>query len=237
MFFFPHRYKSSLQGILDVDAALCTSSLRDFEEVLFCRSTQKDLAPPSHCRSSTQGSNRFSPPALAWALGERAEPAKDWHDYWERNEPLRDADEVAVPVLCIRSQDDPLLPPAGILPLPLFQSNPYFLLALTDRGGHCGFTLDGQADRTKEESDNWSHVVVLEFFKAVADFLRGEPRGETLSGGAAQQRGWAGKVASLRRRRTTVTRRTRPEHSRAEVEEEEEAVEEEEFTWKRSYTR
>lgn len=226
--------------MLDVTAALRTSSLRDFEEALFCSSTQKNLAPPSRCRSSAQGSDRSSLPALApslaWALGERAEPAKDWDSYWERNEPLRDADEVAVPVLCIRSRDDPLLPLAGVLPLPLFQSNPYFLLALTDRGGHCGFTLDRQTDWTEVESDNWSHVVVLEFFKAVADFLRVEPRGEVLSRGAAQQRGWAGKAALLHRRRATVTRRTRPEHSRAEVEEEEQAVEEE-FTWKRSYTR
>lgn len=223
---------------MDVDAALHSSSLRDLEEALFCCSTRKNLAPPSRCRTSTQGSNRFSPPALAWALGERAKPAMDWDDYWERNEPLRDADEVAVPVLCIRSRDDPLLPSAGLLPLPLFQSNPYFLLALTDRGGHCGFTLDGQTDWTKEDSDNWSHVVVLEFFKAVADFLRVEPREEAPSGGVAQQRGWAGKAASLHRRRTTVTRRRRrPEYSRAEMEEEEEAVEEEEFIWKRSYTR
>lgn len=222
-----------MQGILDVDAALRTSSLRDFEEAFFCSSTQKNLPPPSCRRSSTQGS---SPPALAWALGERAEPSKDWDSYWERNEPLRDADEVAVPVLCIRSRDDPLLPSANALPLPLFQSNPYFLLALTDKGGHCGFTLDEQTDLMEEESDNWSHVVVLEFFKAVADFLREERRGEVLSGGAAQQRGWVGKAAQLHRRKATMTRRTRPEHSRVEVEEEEEAVEEE-FTWKRSYTR
>lgn len=229
-----------MQGILDVDAALRTSSRRDFEEALFCSSTLKNLAPPSRCRPSTQGSDRSCPPApsLAWALGERAEPAKDWDGYWERNEPLRDADEVAVPVLCIRSRDDPLLPSAGALPLPLFQSNPYFLLALTDRGGHCGFTLDEQTDRMEEESDNWSHSVVLEFFKAVAEFLRAEPRGEVLSGGATHQRGWAGKAGSLHRSRAAVARRTRPEHSRAGMEEEEEAAqEEEEFTWKRSYTR
>lgn len=234
-----------MQGILDVDGALSASSLRDFEEALFCSSTQKDLTSPSHCGPFTQGSDRSSLPALqmplplAWSLGERAAPAKDWDGYWERNEPLRDADEVAVPVLCVHSRDDPLLLSADALPLPLFQSNPYFMLALTDRGGHCGFTLDGQRDQREGESDNWSHMVVLDFFKAVADFLRGETRGEALSGGAAQPRGWAGRVASLRRRRATMMRRTRSEHSRAEIEEEEEEEreEEEEFTWKRSYTR
>uniref|UniRef100_A0A3B5AJ33 Abhydrolase domain-containing protein 15-like n=1 Tax=Stegastes partitus TaxID=144197 RepID=A0A3B5AJ33_9TELE len=98
------RYTSSFRGVLDVDRALSCSSLKDFEETLFCPS--------------------------------------DWESYWERNEPLRDADEVAVPVLCICSSDDPLLPPTSTLPLPLFLSNPYFLLVLTDRGGHCGFTLE-----------------------------------------------------------------------------------------------
>uniref|UniRef100_A0A3Q2QM86 Abhydrolase domain containing 15 n=1 Tax=Fundulus heteroclitus TaxID=8078 RepID=A0A3Q2QM86_FUNHE len=116
-----------LLGKLDVDRALSSSSLRDFEEALFCSPT-KNSSPSPSLRGLT--------PAAAWALGERAYPAQDWESYWGRNEPLRDADEVAVPVLCICSSDDPLLPPASKLPLSLFQSNPYFLLALTDRGGH-----------------------------------------------------------------------------------------------------
>uniref|UniRef100_A0A3Q3WP85 Abhydrolase domain containing 15 n=1 Tax=Mola mola TaxID=94237 RepID=A0A3Q3WP85_MOLML len=96
----------------------------------------------------------------------------DWERYWERNEPLRDADEVAVPVLCVCSRDDPLLPPVSSLPLPLFQSNPYFLMALTERGGHCGFTLE-----------------VLEYFKVVTDFLKCEGReGASRSGLATMMR-------------------------------------------------
>uniref|UniRef100_A0A8C7YI56 Abhydrolase domain containing 15 n=1 Tax=Oryzias sinensis TaxID=183150 RepID=A0A8C7YI56_9TELE len=73
---------------------------------------------------------------------------------------------VAVPVLCICSRDDPILPPASTLPLPLFLSNPYFLLVLTDRGGHCGFTLERQAEadegrtRTEEEDEKrWNDFV------------------------------------------------------------------------------
>uniref|UniRef100_A0A3Q3AEE9 Protein ABHD15-like n=1 Tax=Kryptolebias marmoratus TaxID=37003 RepID=A0A3Q3AEE9_KRYMA len=55
-------------------------------------------------------------------------------------------DEAAVPVLCICSRDDPVLTPASTLPLSLFLNNPYFLLVLTDRGGHCGFTLEGREE-------------------------------------------------------------------------------------------
>ncbi|PKK18931.1 abhydrolase domain containing 15 [Columba livia] len=93
-----------------------------------------------------------------------------WDTYWERNEPLRDADEAAVPVLCLCSTDDPVRgPPARSLPTELFRSSPYFFLLLTRRGGHCGFPRQGQGRC-------WGHEVVLEYFKAMAEFLRAEER-------------------------------------------------------------
>ncbi|KAM3601147.1 uncharacterized protein V6R79_008396 [Siganus canaliculatus] len=233
------RYASAFRGVLDVDRALGCSSLRDFEETVSC-------APPG---PEAHSLNTVAP-SLAWALGERAHPAKDWDSYWERNEPLRDADEVAVPVLCICSRDDPLLPPTSALPLHLFHSNPYFLLALTETGGHCGFSLEsreegveGKRSRSEEvlEDAKWSHTAVLDYFKAVADFLKGEERD-----GAGSRCGPLGEyghawhrsrtsnpmMAPSRRRRASM-RRLRaqtPEQSRVEAEDES-------FTWKRSYTR
>ncbi|XP_076606167.1 protein ABHD15 [Chaetodon auriga] len=241
------RYGSSFRGVLDVDRALSCSSLRDFEEALSCSSAQlqqTDATPPLSSQNSGLSSGSHSQqglaPSVAWTLGERAYPAKDWDSYWERNEPLRDADEVAVPVLCVCSRDDPLLPPASTLPLPLFQSNPYFLLALTDRGGHCGFTLEGGSTSNEEVEDgNWSHVAVLEYFRVVADFLKGEEREKTSWGGPpgeycqAGQRSRTGNVAPPRRRKATMMRRLRlqvPEQSGVDGEEGN-------FTWKRSYTR
>ncbi|XP_075576347.1 protein ABHD15 [Pelecanus crispus] len=92
-----------------------------------------------------------------------------WEAYWERNEPLRDADEVAVPVLCLCSADDPVRgPPARSLPLELFRSSPYFFLLLTLRGGHCGFPRRGPRC--------WGHEAVLEYLRAMAEFLRAEER-------------------------------------------------------------
>ncbi|NXN70126.1 ABH15 protein, partial [Himantopus himantopus] len=93
-----------------------------------------------------------------------------WEVYWERNEPLRDADEAAVPVLCLCSVDDPVRgPPARSLPLELFRSSPYFFLLLTPRGGHCGFPRRGPGRC-------WGHEAVLEYFMAMAEFLRAEER-------------------------------------------------------------
>ncbi|XP_022594430.1 protein ABHD15-like [Seriola dumerili] len=213
------RYANSFRAVLDVDRALGSSSLRDFEERLFC--------------SSAQFQQRSSRPP-------------DWDSYWERNEPLRDADEVAVPVLCICSRDDPLLPPASTLPIPLFQSNPYFLLVLTDKGGHCGFTMEGREEMEGARTENdeveeasWSHNVVLEYFRVAADFLKGEERDGARWGGPlgeysqAGQRNRIGNMAPPRRRRATMTRRPRPQapgQSRVDAEDGN-------FTWKRSYTR
>ncbi|NXN32451.1 ABH15 protein, partial [Nycticryphes semicollaris] len=91
-----------------------------------------------------------------------------WEAYWERNEPLRDADEVAVPVLCLSSADDPVRgPPSRSLPLELFHSSPYFFLLLTPRGGHCGFPRWGPGRC-------WAHEAVLEYFRAMAEFLQAE---------------------------------------------------------------
>ncbi|XP_008292452.1 abhydrolase domain-containing protein 15-like [Stegastes partitus] len=237
------RYTSSFRGVLDVDRALSCSSLKDFEETLFCPSVQ--LQPKSNSGlSSGSDSPQGLAPSVVWALGERAYPAKDWESYWERNEPLRDADEVAVPVLCICSSDDPLLPPTSTLPLPLFLSNPYFLLVLTDRGGHCGFTLEQTEEEKRTggeqvEEGVWSHITVLEYFRVVADFLKGEQRdGGSWSvpldeNSTTGQRSWIRNVAPPRRRRAAMTRRPRPQNAEQMYEEADEG----EFTWKRSYTR
>ncbi|XP_053560570.1 protein ABHD15 [Bombina bombina] len=99
-----------------------------------------------------------------------------WDTYWERNDPLRDIDEVAIPVLCICSQDDPVRgDPHNTLPFELFETNPHFFLLLTRHGGHCGFI--------KEDPSNtmWSHNVLLEFFKSTVDFFTMEERLKGLS--------------------------------------------------------
>ncbi|KAM9788507.1 protein ABHD15 [Neosynchiropus ocellatus] len=214
------RYRSSFRPVLDVDQALGCSSLKDLEETLYCSSVN---------RSSASGSG-LAPPAT-WALGGRAGPARDWKSYWQRNEPLRDADEVAVPVLCIRSRDDPVLPPSSTLPTALFQRNPFFFLALTDTGGHCGFTFSGQDHTKRVQECNWSHLTALEYFKAVAGFMIGEKdAGEV---GAARQASRLSTTSGSSRRRPSVFRRTRPLISGVSLMENEEAS----FTWRRSYTR
>lgn len=210
------RYASSFRNVLDVDYVLKSSSIREFEQRLFCS-------------SQSEGQWGLAPSAT-WELRDRARPAEDWDSYWERNEPLRDADEVAVPLLCICSRDDPLVPPVCSPPLSLFQSNPYFMLKLTDTGGHCGFTL--QSSGNQSEHINWSHLAVLEYLRVTMDFLKGGEKDVGICiGPTGDLRMRTNTLASGRKRRATATRRSQNQTSYQSLNETEE------FTWKRSYTR
>ncbi|XP_018586034.2 protein ABHD15 [Scleropages formosus] len=164
------RYATALSSALNIEQLLCCSSLWDMEMLTFCS---------TRASSCTEA---------------------DWEAYWERNEPLRDADEVAVPVLCLRSRDDPLLPPISTLPTALFRSSPYFLLLLSNSSGHCG-------------ASEWSHPLVLEYFRAVAHFLRAEEMAAGMQAAAARMGPRVGPAGTgpgtCRRTQTLVTRRRR----------------------------
>ena len=59
-------------------------------------------------------------------------------EYWEQNSPLREVDEIAVPLMCINATDDPIST-VDDLPYDLFTTLPNVLLVTTKYGGHCGF--------------------------------------------------------------------------------------------------
>ncbi|XP_051891826.1 protein ABHD15-like [Pristis pectinata] len=140
-----------------------------------------------------------------------------WDTYWEKNDPLRDVDEVAVPVLCICSQDDPCRgDPDTTLPFELFETNPHFFLLLTKHGGHCGFL--------KSRSSVWSHEVLLEYFKSVSEFFATEERTKSFS-----KRRCAGAVNSMSYtcgRGNSFKGDSFCSHNIHEI-----------FSWQRSYTR
>ncbi|XP_033748939.1 protein ABHD15-like [Pecten maximus] len=61
------------------------------------------------------------------------------HDqFLERNDPMRDVDDISVPVLCVSSTDDPVCKHRDT-PFDIFQFYPNMLLVATEHGGHCGF--------------------------------------------------------------------------------------------------
>ncbi|XP_041052654.1 protein ABHD15-like [Carcharodon carcharias] len=136
-----------------------------------------------------------------------------WASYWEKNDPLRDVDEVAVPLLCICSNDDPCRGnPEITLPFELFETNPYFFLLLTKHGGHCGFFTS--------KSSSWSHEALLEFFKSVSEFFRAEERTKKV------YRKKVSMISYKRRGAATHKKESVCPHNIHEI-----------FNWQRSYTR
>ena len=83
-------------------------------------------------------------------------------DYWEDNNPLRGVDDIAVPVLCIHSKDDQLVPPSRI-PYELFTIYPNLMLLQYDKGGYGGFIAGA-------DMEFWTNRICLEYFSAVLNF-------------------------------------------------------------------
>ncbi|XP_037323946.2 protein ABHD15 [Pungitius pungitius] len=176
------RYKTVLGENIQTDALFSSCSLRGLEEALFCQTGQVGSAPPA----PTGTSGACNAPGT-------------WDNYWERNEPLRDVDEVAIPVLSVCARDDPVRGDAhSTVPFELFETNPHFFLLLTERGSHCGFShrpeagaagASGAAGGTEGRRTNWSHRALLEFFRATTDFIAAEDRAKQL---AARRRGMGG---------------------------------------------
>ncbi|KAG2459517.1 ABH15 protein, partial [Polypterus senegalus] len=145
------RYTTALSEIIHMEELFSSCSLRVSEEAMFCHSGAKEA----------EGSYSTSP----------------WESYWERNDPLRDVDEVAIPVLCLCSRDDPIRgDPSTTVPFELFETNPHFFLLLTSTGGHCGFISSGSNRDISSSSYMWSHQALLEFFHATSEFFAAEER-------------------------------------------------------------
>ncbi|XP_042627152.1 protein ABHD15 isoform X2 [Cyprinus carpio] len=185
------RYKTVLGELVHTDNLFSSCSLKAMEEALFCHSGLK---------------------------GTTTEGAGSWEVYWEHNDPLRDIDEVAIPVLCVCSQDDPIRgDPHATLPLELFESNPHFFLLLTNHGGHCGFSTSDEGPIV------WSHQAVLEFFRATTDFFAAEERAKL----AARRRGLSGAGKTFRHRSVSTCKRLPVcTHNIHTI-----------YNWQRSYTR
>ncbi|XP_061105676.1 protein ABHD15-like [Conger conger] len=161
------RYKTALGEAIRTDAVFSCSTLRGLEEALFC---QPEAKPPGTSAGREGGGVSREGGGVSREGG-----GVSWEEYWERNEPLRDVDEVAVPVLCVCSRDDPVRGEAATtLPFDLFHSNPHLFLLLTEQGGHCGFSEGGGGGA-------WGHRALLEFFRAVTDFFASEERAKAAS--------------------------------------------------------
>ncbi|XP_052797909.1 protein ABHD15-like [Mya arenaria] len=98
-------------------------------------------------------------------------------DFWDRNNPLRDVDEIAVPLLFINSLDDPFYSKISI-PYDLCKYYPHFLMVCTNKGGHCGF-IDDPCDVS------WAKKLALDYLDTVLEFTN---KGHTIKYGNCTDR-------------------------------------------------
>ena len=93
-------------------------------------------------------------------------------DFWERNNPLRDIDEISVPLMFVNSLDDPFYAKLKI-PHELCRYYPHFLMVITKRGGHCGFT-------ESPFNISWADKLAIDYIDAVLEFTN---KGRTINYG------------------------------------------------------
>lgn len=145
-----------------------SDSIPKFYEILLLISLKKIIL--SHAKSLEKVIN-ISDVLKSWTLKEF-----DYHVYckmygldtfqtfWEENDPMRDVDDIAVPVLCVNSLDDPVTIKDNIS-LDLFQFYPNLLLVTLEKGGHCGFM-------ESFNHNSWADRLVMEYIENVLEFVQ-----------------------------------------------------------------
>lgn len=89
---------------------------------------------------------------------------KDAWQYYEHVSSKRFVDKLRIPVLGINALDDPIMGSVG-LPYKEAKANPWFLLAITKRGGHMGW-FEQRRDGTL---GRWYVKPTVEYFRALLD--------------------------------------------------------------------
>ena len=98
-------------------------------------------------------------------------------EFWDIFHPLRDVDEIAVPLLFVNSLDDPFYSKCKI-PYELCKYYPHFLMVVTNKGGHCGF-ID------KLTGESWADRLALDYIDSVLEFTN---QGNTINNGKCAKR-------------------------------------------------
>lgn len=83
--------------------------------------------------------------------------------FWHKNDPMRDVDDIAVPVLCVNSSDDPVSVYENI-PMELFHFYPNLQLITVEKGGHCAF-------HENVKGNSWAETLAVNYLEGVLEFV------------------------------------------------------------------
>ena len=88
---------------------------------------------------------------------------KTLQEHWLKDNPLPHMSEIKAPVLCINSRDDPICA-QELIPFGVFARNQNLMLALMEKGGHCGFI-------EKEKLSSWAERTAVDYIASVLDYM------------------------------------------------------------------
>lgn len=132
----------------------CSSYLQRNEELIKAVHPHVDSGQIRRISSVTEFDTYFSTAAYGFASLE---------EYYEVSSCVQSIPAIAVPLLVLHADDDPVVP-KDALPLDALRANPNILTAITDHGGHSSW-LEGTYPFTRPA---WVDRVAVEWLHAVA---------------------------------------------------------------------
>lgn len=97
----------------------------------------------------------------------------DVEEYWERQSSWKTMPFIAVPILCMNSRDDPLIPPSSTeLASSWANTNEHIISVTTSHGGHLGWVSGWRKQ--------WMCPAIAEYLLAVEESLNGSVSSHTL---------------------------------------------------------
>ncbi|CAI5746666.1 unnamed protein product [Peronospora destructor] len=87
----------------------------------------------------------------------------DLESYWKVNNPMRDVDNLKMPLLCINALDDPVCTKETI-PYDVFGTKPKAMLLTTGEGSHCAF-FEGNF-----QLKSWCHAAAMVYLDRLREF-------------------------------------------------------------------
>ncbi|KAI9915029.1 hypothetical protein PsorP6_008410 [Peronosclerospora sorghi] len=87
----------------------------------------------------------------------------DLESYWKVNNPMRDLENLTMPILCINALDDPVCT-EEMIPYNVFQTKPNAMLLTTAEGSHCAF-FEGTF-----QLKSWCNTVAMEYLDRLQEF-------------------------------------------------------------------
>lgn len=141
--------------------------------IWFSQMIKKNLLTPDNLRvferipgveiNSVKKSRKIT--TIDETLTRRCYDIKTTKEYYKTSSSIKLLNKIRTPLFCLNAKDDPLY---GCIPVELYQSNPNIIFAVTNKGGHCGWSR-GIFPRKAE--DSWMLELSFQYINTTLKLL------------------------------------------------------------------